>query len=66
MTESQIDHYIVCLERAGWLITPNESGSAELTESMRRRHPQIPEDYLKFIRRVSVCVNGTCDAMPAF
>ncbi|HSE25766.1 MAG TPA: hypothetical protein VLB68_29135 [Pyrinomonadaceae bacterium] len=58
MTDAQIDDYIVSLQRAGWLITLNHSGSAKLPASISQRHPRIPEDYLKFISRVSTCVNG--------
>jgi SMI1/KNR4 family protein SUKH-1 len=58
MTDETLDSYLDVLRAAGWKVKLNTGGRATLNESFTLRHPHIPEDYRKFLDRVSFCANA--------
>jgi hypothetical protein len=58
MTDESLNAYLDTLRAAGWNVKLNTGGRATLNESFTLRHPRIPDDYRKFLDRVSFCANA--------
>lgn len=58
MTDQELDNYVELLKKEGWKVELRDSGGVWLNESFSRRHPRIPEGYVKFLQRVASCVNA--------
>lgn len=60
MTDEELEDFLGLLEAAGWAVaSAGDGGGNGLNESFRRRYPRIPDDYLKFLRRVASCVHAS-------
>jgi hypothetical protein len=58
MTDESLEAYLDVLRGAGWRIELTTGRGTTLNESFTVRHPRIPGDYMKFLERVSSCVNA--------
>ena len=56
LSDAALDEYLTLLRSKGWTITES-SGTVELNDGFRQRYPRIPEQYQKFLSRVTSCVN---------
>jgi hypothetical protein len=58
-TVHDLDAYIELLRNHGWSVRLRD-GSVALTlnDAFTRRHPRIPDGYLRFLERVASCVNS--------
>ena len=58
MTDEMLNAYLDVLRTAGWRVELTTGGGTILNESFTLRHPRIPDDYRKFLDRVSFCANA--------
>jgi hypothetical protein len=56
LSDATLDAYLALLRSKGWTITES-SGAVALNQEFQRRHPRIPEQYMKFLTKVASCVN---------
>ena len=53
---TELNVFLDSLRSNGWSVRTN--GDGDFDESFRRRYPNIPEDYLLFLKVVTACING--------
>ena len=56
LSDATLDAYLALLRSKGWKVVES-SGPVDLNSDFRRRYPRIPEQYEKFLSRVTSCVN---------
>lgn len=57
--DQELQEYLDLLRSKGWRVELwADGGPPALDSSFTQRYPRIPEDYLRFLQRVSSCVNA--------
>jgi hypothetical protein len=59
MTNQELEDFLAVLRSFEWeVVLRNEEDQLELGAEFKARYPNIPEDYLEFLKRVALCANS--------
>ena len=58
LTNQQLDEFLASLRNVGWKVVLKNESELELGEEFNARYRKVPEDYLEFLKRVSLCTNA--------
>lgn len=58
LTNQRVEDFLALLRNLGWKVALRNEGKLELGDEFNARYPNIPEDYLEFLKRVALCTNS--------